>query len=752
MGQTNRRIAIAAAVGILGAISAAPAAACGPFATRIVMSFTTRPDSSDEEFVGGRLGILRPMPSPEYLYIAYRHLSGLGLALEDREAILESWRRFASGRDEEGAIWQPGGAGEDWSSARTQVQGAGPPPKISPFGQHDSSYTFYPNCPADAFRTAARTLGERIATFGADSPQLKDWVEAQDQVFANCAIAAGIPGPAKPGSDPLVHADRAYQTAAAHFYAGEFETAETLFRRIAQDPSSPWREVAPYLVARTLVRKGTLRAGPGQVDMVSLAQADNELHRILSDKALAAMHPAASRLRGFVRFRLHPNERVTELGRLLVSKRPGPTLAQDLRDYHLLIHRFEDPNLPQETLDRARGQVDDDLTDWLLTFSGIGRDYKTRAVKRWSERRSLPWLVVSLAAVDPGDPRVGELLRAADAVNRNAPGYTTVQFYGIRLMIESGRPDQARKRLDAVLGRGGGTLPESSRNLFLALRVRLARNMDEFLRAAPRKPVALVSDEDGVERRLGATDADQWLVDRDFARIVNHYMPLARLVQAVTRDILPAELRRELTQVAWVRAMVLENEQARAALVPILRDLWPHWGSRIDTYVRAPTKEARRFIGALLILESRGMGLDMASGGRERLNSFDANWWCARRPPDEDDNRVEEGAGKAGVLYSSRKTGPPMFLRELGMAAAKEEQEKLGATPAAPSYLAAQVIRWAQNNPTDPLVPESLHLVVQATRYGCRDENVSKYSKQAFRLLHKRYPKSPWSKRTPYWY
>jgi len=52
----------------------------------------------------------------------------------------------------------------------------------------------------------------------------------------------------------------------------------------------------------------------------------------------------------------------------------------------------------------------------------------------------------------------------------------------------------------------------------------------------------------------------------------------------------------------------------------------------------------------------------------------------------------------------------------------------------------------------DPRVPEALHLAVRSTRYGCTDDNTTKFSKQAFQLLHKNYPKSEWAAKTKYWF
>jgi len=71
---------------------------------------------------------------------------------------------------------------------------------------------------------------------------------------------------------------------------------------------------------------------------------------------------------------------------------------------------------------------------------------------------------------------------------------------------------------------------------------------------------------------------------------------------------------------------------------------------------------------------------------------------------------------------------------------------------AAPNYIAQQVIQWANRTPDDPRVPEALHLAVTTTRFGCTDENTGRASKAAYDLLHRKYPNTPWAKKTKYWF
>lgn len=210
----------------------------------------------------------------------------------------------------------------------------------------------YLNCPADAFRNAAATLQKRVQQLGADNAYINDWVKAQDQVFSNCngpgtlpriqeswpqpgkkesaeaPPSPAIPADAAPDAPAHIKADRAYQIAAAYFYAGVFDTAEKRFEEIAKDASSPWRTMAPYLAARALIRKGTLGAGANQLDAAALREAEARLHAILQNPALGDIHPAAARLLNLVRLKLYPQKRAHELASALMTSGSGESLTQ----------------------------------------------------------------------------------------------------------------------------------------------------------------------------------------------------------------------------------------------------------------------------------------------------------------------------------------------------------------------------------------------------------------------------------------
>ena len=302
---------------------------------------------------------------------------------------------------------------QQWLTARSQVPDVGTAPRIVTFRQINAPNYFseYLNCGPDAFRNAAATLPERAKSLGARPAELKAWVQAQDQVFMNCSGGPVIPAVLESG-DAGARADRMYQIAAAHFYAGQFETAEANFRQIAADQASPWKEIAPYLVARTLIREATLSIKGQGADKDKLLAAEKQLRNILNDAGQKQMHSAASKLLAYVDARLRPAERMKDLAQSLMKKDSQATIAQQLNDYRLLYDQFEAGQYGGlEAL-----PVTDDLTDWLRSFQTHDPAAIDHALLKWREMQTLPWLVASISGVDGKHAAAGELIAAAGKV------------------------------------------------------------------------------------------------------------------------------------------------------------------------------------------------------------------------------------------------------------------------------------------------------------------------------------------------
>ena len=319
-----------------------PAFACGPDFTGPNLFAATGPEFPYADFARGRLELIQRTYWHEPLYIAYRNLSGKPFTTAELKIFSEpsAEENAAAGKN----------SVETWKDARDKLVGKRPETERlydSGYGitrpiNRSEVYMQYYNCLDNAFEFAVRTLTQRVEQFGAQSAVVKDWIAAQDQVFDNCAGGPGYPPKPKPAVIPaitnstdldLVRADRAYQIAAAHFYAGEYDMAQQAFEAIARDSVSPYHQLASYVVARVLIRKGTLYPDEDEYDSEALAQAETRLRAIVADNNLSEMHDPAERLLGFVRIRLHREQRFQELETSLANGSSAKTFRQDLTDY-----------------------------------------------------------------------------------------------------------------------------------------------------------------------------------------------------------------------------------------------------------------------------------------------------------------------------------------------------------------------------------------------------------------------------------
>jgi hypothetical protein len=159
--------------------------------------------------------------------------------------------------------------------------------------------------------------------------------------------------------------------------------------------------------------------------------------------------------------------------------------------------------------------------------------------------------------------------------------------------------------------------------------------------------------------------------------------------------------------------------------------------------------KAPAFDQVFTVLHSPGMKLYLQPGtGRntkevDKIDNYGDNWWCS--------------ADLANAMYHQvpPQSGPDdvaPFLSAAEQKTAAGEALELRGAGTAPNWLGAQTLAFAQQHPQDPRVPEALYLVVRATRYGCGDTKTGQYSKSAFDLLHRSYPNSEWTKKTPYWF
>jgi hypothetical protein len=376
------------------------------------------------------------------------------------------------------------GPADEWLKARNSY--APSPSEIHPvreFGQIYPAGLFlagsYENCQVDAFRTAVGTLEDRARRWGAKSAELADWIKGQDAVFSFCGrdsrqflwmksrpvIHPSAPAAAASGAPLLLQQDRAYQVAAAQFYAAAFGPARASFQAIAEDTSSPWHGIAAYLVARTLVRDAFLSAPPTDGEPMAgfnadqMKQAQQQLESIRNQHLPGISSHAIQELLNIVRLRTEPQDRLRELSAAVAGPKFDPYYQQDLGDlawylnarleglpirenaddYAFHVDRPQDDYTPltaaqkQPGFNKAYNDVADvrsisPIIDWLITFQSPAQAAKTHALAEWKRTGSTPWLLAALAKASASDADAPALIEAAGRVASSSPAWLDLLF------------------------------------------------------------------------------------------------------------------------------------------------------------------------------------------------------------------------------------------------------------------------------------------------------------------------------------
>jgi hypothetical protein len=690
--------------------------------------FFTPPEIPENQlaFNGGKIGLLTPALTKENELIAFRLLSGLKM---DQESPTVGGRRAAVAAARGN---YPLAGQEAWIEKRKLIQNPPAPVFINAYRTKSSGdqYVYYENCLSDAFDTATRTLDDRRVSYGSVAA-IANWASAQDRVFENCSgNNPAYPDPLPRAASTLQRADREYQIAAAHFYAEDFAEAEKRFRTIANDAGTPWRHVGAYMVARTLLREGSLQNNAG-----ALPKAREQLMAISSDRTAAPLDESARRLLEHLDAVEHPQTTLESLSARLSAPQLAAPVIEDAIHQSAFVLRatsfqtaLSKPDVPE-------------AFDWVQTLEKGDVEH---ALQRWRSRNSLPWLTLALMYSSGKDSAVPELLAQADGLPHSSPAFGTISYNQIRLNIERGDTSVARAKLDRLLVRTSDQ-SDSLVNAWRSERMRVATSFDDLLRWAARKPIGA--------KNYFAPKADSAILAEDSAYVLNYLTPLGKLNHAAHSKLLPPWSAADVALAGWTRAFLLNDLDTARELAPIVAKDHPDWQSSLvpDTGADA---DRWKFQAALLIALHRQFQPLVRVNYRTELNTS-GSWWCPvetqpAAPGHGDTEEIHSISWRLPVVFEPLKQVFPQEDRDVASHELSELHEK-GSTE---MFLAPIIFRWAKAHPDDPQVPEALHRLVVVTRYGCRNGNAAtgQISRAAFDLLHKQYPKSRWTAQTPYWF
>jgi hypothetical protein len=783
--------AVLALTGALG-LSSQPATASGPASGGPSYIDVFGGETADlNAFYAGRIGIVMASSPRSHLFMDWRLLHGLPVGADAGKGL--SVPCCGEAPDTGGSY--------TWLQARQTVPGA--PKRDNYYIETDRplpNNASMPNCFGEAFETAVKTLQARVKAYGADSPWVVAWVVGQDAVFDACHNN-NVALPALDAAAPAwLKADRAYQTAAQNLYLANNVAAAQGFAAIARDATSPWRPLAPYLVARAWMREASTSHAPK-----AFAEAHKAINTLAATPAGTYGRDQAAVMAKVLSIREHPDQAVASLAKVLNAPTLADTAAADFRDYLDLNDKTE-PDPP--------------VLDWIATIKGGAagapaidptpdpavRAARTRDAERyaldharalWAKTHDVAWLVAALSLAEPGDPSAPALIADAARLPRTSPAYLTAAYNRVRLTIGAAPEAETRAALDAVLARSD--LSTSDRNLFTAERLQVAEDLPAFARLSLRKRLCAESDDksgcvrgqwneevqafniyddsgDGNGGRIGLGPEARALIDR---------LPLAQRTALAADADLPAKLRMDVALTTWTRAVLMGDDGKADALSKLLPALLPQLADDFTRIAKAPPGEDKRFAEYFVLAKVPGLTTDLETYTRPEggVDDFQGHWadWLVLPPgstagdsappclqaylPDggcSDDAISDAELWPVSDLVCLTYCGESAFpLRRPDVVAAAQTQAESerkrmlkpkasdAPTPAKAASVWEAILAYAKAHPADPRVPEALYWLVHVSHFG---DGHNHSGHRAFDLLHQRYPTSPWAKKTKYYY
>jgi tetratricopeptide (TPR) repeat protein len=720
---------------IAGLFAVAHATASGDYGP----SFTrykaySAPDIAIERFQEGKLGVLQPGMQRVYLYTAWRAM------------ILGARVKSSPGLD--------GGLGRADGSAFGYGWGAGDvetPSKDEWLRETRMAESNFGACPIPSNNLALVTIKAINKRKDATPARVKAWVDAQELVSIACKAAengryrdaaiqleVAAPPPLDNNEPAYWRQLRGYQRAATQFHAEHYAEASAQFSQIGASADHPMRDLGRYLALRSEVRLAVKQGQKADETQRQLAYSALEQRgrAILADASLAPLHEATRATLRSVRVQLTPLGAISDLGKYLADAAADPFIDDRLGDWAYAMRLADErPDFRVARIKAIRSQYE--FIDWIENLRNcaypVGEDKTCRvparhALDRWQRTKSRPWLAASMMMSETLNPA---LEKAATAVEPGAPEYLTVRYHLARLYRLAGRTDEARAVSDAALALD---MSDGSRNLLREERFAVATSVSDatayMLRVdvdssrASDKPVQGFND-----------DVLNWLING---------LSAADMVVLARQPVLDAAIRARIASGAWMRADLLGKHDIAKQALDVLEPLAPLLQSEIANYRRAQSPADRRH---LMLLTALRFGLSPkmteSSAPIEAIdkNNVVASNWCSFKP----DTVNSDGAKPFPWRL------PPMPAPS-DRDVVKSELDKLLAFKTATGFIGDHVLARAKSNASDPDLPWLLHVVVASTRGGCLDENAKQLSREAFSVLHKRFPRDEWTKKTPYFY
>ena len=783
-----------------------PALACGPDFDSAIMVSGTHPDLPLSKFAAGTLGVIQNSWAKSYLLVSYRYLTGNPLDKNEQESIVNRWReRLSHGP----LMYSTAHEGIDPASQYLLLRARVLKLKIQPQWPSKFDYDFSESISDAAFANATVILKALIKKYGQGSSEVKTWLKAQDDLFGNNTKKEQRPVKLNQSlKDSFTKACNEYQVAASLFYREDLKQAKAAFEHLSSKGIALFSELAAYMAARCSVDlASSAGSNTPEFQKSTFALINTFAAKFPAGRFKSDWESLYQRLM----YQAQPETRSIDYLAKEICKPHSKRFGNNVGDFTFLIDEGKDTSEPDES--RFKTDASDtskkndeantgkakigpysDITDWVSTIQiqDYDYDYSTDADKKkienervlaaahsmdkWKQTHKLQWLIAALSTNRLSRTKTPELFNATEKIAPGSPAYLTASAYLIGASLAAGDKQAAHQRIMECLSIK--ELPPSARNIFLSQRIAASGSLAEYLKSVTQKPAVVTIDTDMADLSPKWADleagnrynAEECTVTDLQAKQIDADLPYAEWIKWAKDKSVPSPLHKRLVQSTWMRSLLLGQD---SGLEGELAASYPNIARYMPAYKAASGAE-KRFKLSKLILHNVGM-TPYLGGAIERhhqaidvFDYYNANFWLPYDESIEWKLHADKVNGEytwPDILATFRvaqmmkeaavKPGKEARLNKLlsndQLRQAKIERQAIFKNHPS-KFLGDPVIEWSKSHPSDPDVPELLYKIVRLPKWTGVTPVGSSYSRKAYDILHKNYPKSKWTKQAVCWY